>query len=375
MNNPVWLMTSAFPGMPRKDIIEKAGAVGAQGLELCVFRREGTRQDHVATHVDYETFGPEEAQQLINEFNAHSMGFSIGAYENLIGGPAAERVKNQNHLLALIRMAHLMGGDANNVKVGTFVGYNHEVGTGPGGFQKNLDEYKKVFTPIIKYAEDLGVTVMYENCPMEGWQPAVTPTTLNNLPCTLAARKLMYALIPSRAHGETYDPSHDIWQHTDPVAVIQASDFSRIHRIHVKGTRNLQTPGRIHWGGMYPMQSVDPALAEKAGVPTCAHEWDRHHYEAMVPGFGGSDSLDWRAFVDAIMARDFSGPFVIENEAGNSKATGDLGAILQGFQSGILHLAPMLWSLKPDQGYQYEAQAPLKDAVRQDIPVMTMDKL
>src|SRR5690606_8527305 len=101
-----------------------------------------------------------------------------------------------------IRIAHLLGGDANDVKVGTFVGYNHELGIEEGGFQKNLIEYQRIFAPIIAYAEDLGVTVLYENCPMEGWRGASYTTTYNNLPGVLAARKLMYALIPSKAHGE-----------------------------------------------------------------------------------------------------------------------------------------------------------------------------
>jgi sugar phosphate isomerase/epimerase len=285
------------------------------------------------------------------------MGFSIGAYENLIGGDEGARKANQEHLMHLIRMAHYMGGDENNVKVGTFVGYNHELGVEDGGFRKNLDEYAKVFTPIVKYAEDLGVTIMYENCPMEGWRPASAPTTYNNLPCTLAARKLMYALIDSPAHGETYDPSHDAWQGTDPSAVIRASDMSRIHRVHVKGTRNMDNEVRVNWGGMYPMQEVDPDLAEKAGVPTCAHEWDRHNYAPKLPGFGGTDSIDWTGFVETLNDVEYKGPYVIENEAADSKGTGDIGAIMQGFSAAVMCLAPLVWNIKDGEGFQYDESA------------------
>src|SRR5690606_9402793 len=108
----------------------------------------------------------------LDQFNQNKLGLSLGAFENMIGGDESERVKNQNHLLKLIRIAYLLGGNENNVKVGTFVGYNHELGNQDNGFQKNLDEYFRVFNPIIKYAEDLGVTVLYENCPMEGWRSA-----------------------------------------------------------------------------------------------------------------------------------------------------------------------------------------------------------
>jgi len=377
MNNPIWVMTSAFKALTLEQVIAKAKVIGAQGLELCVFRRDGTRKDHVATHLDYEAFGPDQAKQLIETCQREGLRFSVGAYENLIGGDPAERLLNQNHLLKLIRIAHLCGGDSNNVKVGTFVGYNHELGVQDRGFEKNLDEYVRVFGPIVRYAESLGVTIMYENCPMEGWRPATSPTTYNNLPGTLAARKLMYALLPSRAHGETYDPSHDVWQNIDPIDAIQASDMSRIHRVHVKATRNLPTAARVHWGALYPMQAVDPELAKRAGVPIPAHDWDRHHYEPMLPGFGGNDSMDWRGFLQALMQRGFDSPFVIENEADNSAHTGNLGATVQGFQAAVLCLAPIVWPLVPEDGYRFDAtrQPALREPQVKDIPVTTMQDL
>jgi sugar phosphate isomerase/epimerase len=269
-----------------------------------------------------------------------------------------------------------MGGDENDIKVGTFVGYNHELGVQEGGFMRNLEVYQKVFTPIIKYAEDLGVSILYENCPMEGWRSSRYTTTFNNLTGVLAARKIMYSLIPSKSHGEIYDPSHDVWQHTDPVAVIKETDISRIHRIHVKATRNLQNKARTYWGGMYPVQNIDKALSEKANVPSTENEWDRHNYEAMLPGFGGSDSMDWRGFIDILKEKRFKGPFEIENEAANSKGTGNLSAIVQGFKATVLNLSPMLWPLG-EKGYQYDDSEfkPLKDICNKNIPEVTMRDL
>lgn len=368
-------MSSAFDKLTLTELIDTTLKIGAQGIDLCVFRRDGTRQDHTATHLDYDDFTPDKAQALIDRFNMANLRLSLGAFENMIGGDPAERIKNQNHLLKLIRIAHLLGGDGNNVKVGTFVGYNHELGVQADGFQKNLDEYKRVFAPIIRYAEDLGVTILYENCPMEGWRPASYTTTYNNLPGVLAARKLMYGLIPSRAHGEIYDPSHDVWQHTDPVDVIAQTDISRVHRIHVKATRNLKTKARIDWGGMYPMQLVDAQLAERAGVAIPTNDWDRHHYEAMLPGFGGSDSMDWRAFVNLLTERGFDGPFEIENEAKNSKDTGSLAATTQGFEAAVKFLAPMVWGLQENLGYAYLHGSPLTLPALSDIPVTTIDQL
>ena len=376
MNNPIWLMTSAFAGLSFDQVVEKTHEAGAQGMELCVFRRDGTRQDHVATHLDYENFTRDDAQRLIDRCNGEKIRISVGSYDYMIGGDPAVCKANQNHILKLIRIAHLLGGDANDVIVGTFVGYDTDLGREDGGFRKNLELYRKVFTPIVKYAEDLGVTLCYENCPMEGWRPASFPVTYNNLPCTLAARKLMYALIPSRAHGETYDPSHDVWQNIDPSDVLNACDFSRIRRIHIKGTRNRMDAGAIEWGRLYPMQAVDPELAAKAGVTQPACEWDRHHYDPRLPGFGGSDSMDWYKFLKTLNDKGFKFPYVIENEGDNSSHTGNMGATMQGFKATVLNTAPMVWPLK-ENGYTFDADAlpAMKAGPAADIPVVTMDQL
>ena len=377
MNNPIWIMTSAFPKLTFRQVVAKVREIGAQGMELCVFRRDGTRKDHVATHLEYEKFSRDDAAKLLDFLGREKLRVSLGAYENMIGGDPAERRLNQDHILRLIRMAHLLGGDRNDVVVGTFVGYNEELGREDGGFEKNLELYRKVFDPIVKYAEDLGVTLVYENCPMEGWRPATAPTTYNNLPCTLAARKLMYALIPSRSHGEIYDPSHDVWQHVDPSDIVEASDMRRIRRVHIKGTRNfVSDAAAVHWGRLFPQQTVRPALARKAGVPLPANEWDRHHYEPRVPGFGGSDSMDWTKFLQTLMRRGFDGPFSIENEGCNSSHTGNMGATVQGFKAAVLNTAPAVWPLT-EKGYAFDDTklAPLAPAPRKDVPVVTMADL
>lgn len=375
LNNPIWVMSSAYDKLFLDELITTSKQMGAQGIDLCVFRKDGTREDHTATHLDYEGFSAEDGKRLIEKFNTAELSLSLGAFENMIGGDPAERVKNQNHLLHLIRIAYLLGGDTNDVKVGTFVGYNHDLGNEIDGFQRNLDEYKRVFEPIVKYAEDLGVTIIYENCPMEGWRSARYTSTYNNLPGVLAARKLMYALIPSSAHGEIYDPSHDIWQNTDPIEVVEQMDISRLKRIHVKTTRNLKTKARVEWGGMYPMQQVHTTLAEQAGITVPQHDWDRHHYEAMLPGFGGTDHMDWNDFVAVLHRRGFDGPFEIENEAKNSKDTGNIAATNQGFASCIRFLSPLLWDLDKEKGYAFQRRSYLEAPSVKDIPTVSMDDL
>ena len=375
MNNPVWLMSSAYPGKDQDQLIAIADRLGLQGLELCVFREDGTRSDHVATHLDYDNFDADRAKKTLEKFNEAGLRFSIGAFENLIGGEEDQRLKNQNHLLKLIRIAALLGGDANGIMVGTFVGYNHQWDLEEGSFERNLYEYKRVFSPIVKYAEDLGVTLTYENCPMEGWRAAGYSGTMNNLTSTLAARKLMYHLIPSPAHGETYDPSHDVWQFVDPVDVLKNSDMSRIRQIHLKTSRMRNDSGAIHWGHVFGKQLVGREMADAAGVPVPSSDWDRFSYEAMVPGFGGSDSMDWRSFLDYLMKIDYSGAFSIENEGLNSKGTENEIAIEQGFEACLSFIKPLIWPLSEEKGYHFTGQKPLTLPGEKKLPVVEIGDL
>lgn len=377
-NNPIWLMTSAFPDDDFDGVVKRALSVGAQGLELCVFARDTNRTDHVATHLDYDNFTPEKAKYVIDTCNRTGLRVSVGAYQNLIGGDPAFQEKNQDHILKLIRIAAMLGGDANDVVCGTFVGYDQTLGRTENGFEKNLEKFKKVFTPILKYAKDLGVTVCVENCPMEGWVSVSSPDCYCNLPGCLAARKLMYAILDDSSNlQETYDPSHDIWQHIDPSDVIEAMDFKKLRRVHIKGTRNFANDAEaVNWGRLFPMQTVNAELAKKAGVPLPAHEWDRLNYEPRLPGFGGNDSCDWTKFLETLMAKGYANPFVIENEGCNSSHTGNMGATLQGFQATILNTAPVIWPLG-ENGYAFDKNAlkPMKIAATGNLPVMTMAKL
>jgi hypothetical protein len=63
--NQIWIMTSAFDQLDLDQTIEKAKEAGVQGLDVCVFRKDGTRDDFVATHMDYENFGPEMAKEVL----------------------------------------------------------------------------------------------------------------------------------------------------------------------------------------------------------------------------------------------------------------------------------------------------------------------
>ena len=85
--------------------------------------------------------------------------------------------------------------------------------------------------------------------------------------------------------------------------------------------------------------------------------------------------MDWRAFVDRLIGKGFKGPFEIENEAKNSKDTGNMAATIQGYEAAVKFLAPMLWELHASTGYTYLHGSPLVPPRVSDIPVTTIDQL
>jgi sugar phosphate isomerase/epimerase len=253
----------------------------------------------------------------------------------------------------LIRLAALFGGNQNDIKVGTFVGYDRFLGREEEGFQKNLELYKRIFEPVINYASDHNVTILYENCPMEGLGGVKTQDTYNNLPCTLGARKLMYTLIPSDAHGETYDPSHDIWQFNNPLHVMKYFLWDKIHRIHIKSTRIKEDQASAEWGHVFRKQYVDPELAKRAQVKIAKSDMDRYNYRPTLPGFGDQGDFDWYRFFQELNKHHFNGPYVIENEAFNSMRTGNKKAVEQGICACRDFMAPNIWHLNGEEGYSY----------------------
>src|SRR5690606_39905372 len=102
MNNPIWIMTSAFDHLNLDEVIANAGEIGVQGLDLCVFRRDGTRDDFVATHLDYDNFTPDTAKEILEKFNRANLKLSFGAFDNLIGGDLAQRRINHELIFMLI---------------------------------------------------------------------------------------------------------------------------------------------------------------------------------------------------------------------------------------------------------------------------------
>ena len=98
----------------------------------------------------------------------------------------------------------------------------------------NWPRFLEVWPPLVDFAEDHGVKIGIENCPMlfteDEWPGG------KNLAATPAIWRRMFEEIPSQSFGLNYDPSHLVWQQMDYVKPL--SEFgSRIFHVHAKDAR------------------------------------------------------------------------------------------------------------------------------------------
>jgi sugar phosphate isomerase/epimerase len=142
--------------------------------------------------------------------------------------------------------------------------------------EERFQYYGKVWAEVAKMAEDAGVRVGIENCPHGG----------ANLGSSPAAFRRMFELVPSRAIGLEFDPSHYIFQFMDYLLAIR--EFGdRIYAFHAKDTEIMRD--RLNSSGIY------------------GQDWWRFR----MPGCG---DVDWGAVFVALSDVKYDGDIIIEHE-------------------------------------------------------------
>ena len=155
---------------------------------------------------------------------------------------------------------------------------------------KSLDEnwprFQAVWPPLVRLAEEHGVRIGIENCPLlftgDEWPGG------KNLAVSPAVWRRLFAAIPSESFGLNYDPSHLLWQQIDPAKPIR--EFaSRLVHVHTKDAR------------------LDRDRLNEVGILANPLEY----HTPKLPGLG---DVDWPAFFAALTDSGYEGPVCIEVE-------------------------------------------------------------
>ncbi|MBE5760594.1 MAG: sugar phosphate isomerase/epimerase [Clostridiales bacterium] len=132
-------------------------------------------------------------------------------------------IENEDHLKTLHEVIDMASAFKTGV-VSTFAG-----GYSGKSVEDAMPKFKEVFSELAKHAEDRGVKLAIENCPMGG--------TWNNITCNIgfnpAAWEMMFNEVNSPALGLEWEPAHQMAQLIDPIANLRQWADKIVH-IHGK---------------------------------------------------------------------------------------------------------------------------------------------
>lgn len=273
------IVSAIYDGFTFEEMIDNVASNGYECIEVaCWPQGKAERRYAGVSHIDVENTDAEYISYVKDYCAKKNVEISsLAFYPNTMDGDLEKRAANIEHLKKVINMSALM----NVNMVTTFIGRDQTKTV-----EENLEIFKKVWPDIIKFAEEKGVKIAIENCPMlfgaDQWPGG------QNLFTTPKLWRKMFQIIKSDNFGINYDPSHFIWQQIDYVKPIY--EFKdKIFHVHFKDIKVYED--KLNDVGImaYPLEYMSPKL----------------------PGLG---DVDWGKYVSALTDIGFDGCACVEVE-------------------------------------------------------------
>ncbi len=271
-------VSAIFPDLSLDQVLEFAGGEGFDCVEVMCWPPGGPDRAYGGVcHIDCSEFTQGMADDVRALCDKHRVAISaLGYYSVPLSAQPDQAEAAQAHLRKVIDAAPMLG----LAGINSFVGANQTL-----NLEDNFKLFEQVWPGIVRHAEERGVRIGIENCPMlyaNTW-----PFGLN-LARSPAIWRRMFEIIPSANFGLNYDPSHLRMQLMDPIAPIR--EFGpRIFHTHAKDMR------------------IDQHRLDDVG--SLAPPMDRG--TAKIPGLG---DIDWGKWIGALSDAGYQGPVCIEVE-------------------------------------------------------------
>jgi sugar phosphate isomerase/epimerase len=286
--------TAALPGNTLEQAAKWGAESGFQAIEIACWPLEkASRRYAGVTHINVTELDKAQAKDIRAMLDGYGLTVSsLGYYPNPLHPEAEHRETVIGHLKKVIEAAEMLEVPV----VGTFVGKDKNK-TVP----QNLEDYAKVWPPIVKFAKEHGVKIAIENCPMifsyDEWPGGV------NLASTPAIWRKMWEIIPDDNFGLNLDPSHLILQMIDYERVVR--EFAgKIFHVHAKDLH-------VDWEGVY-----------NHGVLSQGMGW-------QIPRLPGLGDVDWGKFIAVLTAVHYD--YVVSIEHEDRAFEGDEELVKRGF--------------------------------------------
>ncbi len=271
--------SAILPDQTLAQVVQFASNTGYDCVELmCWPKGKAERRYAGVTHIDVAALTNAEVDLILQCLSDAEITISgLGYYPNPLTPDETEANIYSEHLKKLILAAKRLSVDI----VNTFIGRD-QTRTIDG----NWERFKQVWKPLIQFAEDNGIRIGIENCPMfftEDEWPAG-----QNLAYSPAIWERMFNEIPSENFGLNFDPSHFIWLQMDYLKPL-VTYVDRIFHVHAKDVR------------------LDRDKLDEVGIlatPLAFHT-------PKLPGLG---DVDWGKFFSVLGDTGYDGSVCVEVE-------------------------------------------------------------
>jgi sugar phosphate isomerase/epimerase len=288
------LLTAPFAQTPLTEVADWSVASGFESIEIaCWPKSTGASRRYAGTsHIDVANLSASQAIDLRAEIEGKGLHVSgLGYYPNPLHPDPAHREQVIGHLGHVIVAAGRMGVPF----VNTFMG-----GDATKTQDQNWARALEIWPDIVRRAQDNGVTLTIENCPMIfsedewpgghniAWSPYIWRRILEQWGGTI---------------GLNFDPSHLVWLMIDQERFIR--EFGP-HILHFQA-KDLM----IDRDGLYERGTLSAGIG-----------W-------QIPRLPGLGDVDWGEIFSALYRAGYDGDVIIEHEDRGFETTDEL--IKRGF--------------------------------------------
>lgn len=272
-------ITSVMADYSFEQVVDFASENGFECLEVaCWPKGKAERKYAGVTHIDVSTLDSFKAEEILRYCKDRKVTISaLAYYPNVLDEDDECRKKSIDHLMQVINAA----AELKVNMVTTFIGRNQNLNV-----SDNLALAEKIWKPILNYAENRGVKIAIENCPMlfteDEWPGG------KNLAISPAIWRELFKRLPSDMLGLNFDPSHFIWQEMDYIKPLY--EFKdKIFHVHYKDIK------------------VNRDARNEVGILATPLLY-------MIPCIPGHGDVDWSEYIRVLLETGYKGAACIEIE-------------------------------------------------------------
>lgn len=275
----IGFVSAILDGWTFEEMIDTAAALGFQCVEAaCWPQGKSERRYAGVSHIDVDHVLADDgyATYILNYCASKNIELSsLAYYPNTMDSSEEKRTACVAHLMKVIRVSAKLHVNL----VTSFIGRDQY-----RSLEDNLELVGQVWPPILALAEECGVRIAIENCPML-FGPDQWPGGQNLFTSPRNWEKV-FSILSSPNLGINYDPSHFVWQMMDYIKPLYTFR-DRIFHVHFKDIKLYHE--RLDQVGImaYPLDFMAPKLPGLGDV-----DWGRYVCALTDIGYDGHACIE-----------------------------------------------------------------------------------